>query len=163
MQSQTDLPAEIANAELIHIANPKMILELAAKINDPREIIARYGITTHQFAALRDLPAFRNAYREARAYWESDSNYKERIAVKAGIMVEETLMDIYDLIKDGDTHNAIKMDAFKTLASMAGADGKQKEAQAGGQRVNIAINLGNGTSVEKSVDVPRGTTLEHED
>ena len=55
------------------------------------------------------------------------------------------------------------MDAFKTLASMAGADGKQKEAQAGGQRVNIAINLGNGTSVEKSVDVPRGTTLEHED
>ena len=115
MQSQTDLPAEIANAELIHIANPKMILELAAKINDPREIIARYGITTHQFAALRDLPAFRNAYREARAYWESDSNYKERIAVKAGIMVEETLMDIYDLIKDGDTPTPSKWTPSRPL------------------------------------------------
>jgi hypothetical protein len=147
--------------ELIRLANPKMILELAAGINDPGDVIERYGVTPEQFGRLRDMPAFRSAYREAKAFWEGDSNYKERIAVKAGVMVEETLMDVYDIIKESDTHKSIRMDAFKTLAAMAGTDGKQKEAQHAGQRVNINIRLGNETPVAKVVEVT-GHTIEGE-
>lgn len=156
------LPSVTPTEDLMSRCTPEFISELAAQINEPADILNRHGITGQELGVLKDIPAFKNAYREAKAFWNSDANFKERIAVKAGTLVEGTMLDVYTIIKDADANIASRLDAFKTLASMAGTDGKHKEAAATGQRVSVNITLGKETVTEREVNVKATQAIEPE-
>lgn len=158
-----NLPTHGVDEDLMRRASPQFIAELAAKINEPSDILEKYGISMGEFRFLRELNSFRVAYKEAKLFWNSDANAKERIAVKAGMLVEDTLLDVFDIIKNADANLAARLDAFKQLKEIAGVDARAQAAGAGGgngQRVFIDINFGGASRISRETEVnPVATVL----
>lgn len=156
-----------ASEDLMRRCTPNFIAELAARVNEPALVLEKYGIEPLELKFLRDIPAFRTAYREAAAFWKSDANTKERIAVKAAIMVEDSLFDIFDIVKNADSNLAARLDAFKQLKEIAQVDSKAVAAgmAAGGtgQRISINIKLGGSVVASRETEVVGGLTIEEGD
>ena len=82
------------------------------------------------------------------------------------MLVEDSLLDVYDIIKKADANLAARLDAFKQLKEIAGVDSKSQTAalaNQAGQRVYISIDIGAADPIEREVNVPRGTEIEHEE
>jgi hypothetical protein len=134
---------------------PKVALELASELSSPEDIIGRYGLTTAQFGKLARTPRFKTLYREAKAYWQSDSNARERIKAKSQHLVENALLEIASITHNRTLPAASRIDSFKTLAKMAAVDGSRDEKGVDmGSRIQISINLGNEPSEKVVVDAP---------
>ena len=122
----------------------QMIMELAAKIQEPKDILERYEVSPEDFKKMSAQPTFKKAYAEAKRFWDSDANVRDRIATKAAVLVEDALLDVYTLFKD--TQNAgAKMDAFKTIMKLAKVDGGEQKVEnplGSGQAININIDMG---------------------
>lgn len=133
----------------------QMVAELAAKIQEPNDVLARYGMSKKEFATLSKTPAFKHAYQEAKTFWESDSNAKERIAVKAATMLEDSLLELHTIFHDGAKSGSLRMDAFKqitVLARLNGGEMRDPSGGAAGQQININIDMGGGQSVVATID-----------
>ena len=139
----------------------QMVMELAAGIQPAAQILARYEIDPVDFRTTisRD-PQFRAAFAEAKRFWNSDTNSKERIAVKAQAMVEDSLIELYTLFHDAAKNPTARLEALKTMMKLARVDaGEPKDIPAAsGRAVHIHINMGN-TTVEREVN---HRVLEHE-
>jgi hypothetical protein len=137
----------------------QMVLELAAKIQEPADILARYGLSVEEFAVLRENPAFRAAYKEAKQFWESDSNVRERIATKAATMLEDALLDLHEIMTDRKMAVGSRLEAFKQIAVLAKVNGGEQAAKAGGAggSINIHIDMGaQSVRVEKQAEAIDG-------
>ena len=94
---------------------------------------------------LKSNPLFRAAYKEAKQFWESDTNSKERIAVKAQVMVEDYLLDLGRIFTNPDNNLANRLEAFNKLMKLAKVDGGEPKQESGGgstQAINISIDMG---------------------
>jgi len=115
--------------------------ELASDLIPPADIIERYRISAEDLRVLFKKEHFRNLLREYKLEWASPKNAKERVRVKAMLAVEDGLVDLYNIFKDGGLTAAARMEAYKQLTVLADAAPK-KDAPAEGGRVSITINLG---------------------
>ena len=113
----------------------QMVQELAAKIQEPAAILDRYGLSEADFQLIAATPQFRQAYKEAKAFWESDANTKDRIVRKAQVLVEDALVELYTIFKDRDVHPATRIQAIDRIHNLAKVDG-------GEQRVPLNPNAG---------------------
>lgn len=122
----------------------QMIMELAARIQPASEILARYEIDPVTFQQISKSQQFRAAYAEAKQFWNSDSNAKERIAIKAQAMVEDSLLELHTLFHDAAKNPTARLDALKTMMKLARVDaGEPKEMKdVGGRAVHIHIDMG---------------------
>ena len=146
----TDIPAQ-------------MVMELAAGIQPAAEVLARYEIDPVDFRQhIAKDPQFRAAFAEAKRFWNSDANAKERIAIKAQAMVEDSLLSLHTLFHDATKNPTARIDALKTMMKLARVDaGEQKEINpVAGRSVHIHINMGQ-QHVDREIKDVR--TLEHED
>lgn len=134
----------------------QMVAELAAKIQEPKDILARYDVSEEEFRALSRTPAFRSAYTEAKQFWESNANARERIAVKALAMLEDSLLELHTIFHDGDKTGQVRLDAFKQMSVLAKVNGGEQKAEntRAGQTVNIHIDMGNGQVVTAQAQQP---------
>lgn len=141
------LPAEIQfdNAGALSGSDARLIWEVVANISPLPDILARYGLAQVDFAKkLRD-PMFQAAYKEVRAAWASDLNVQQRIKLKAGLLLEDSLEDLMLIVKDQQMATQPKLDAIKQLGVLAQADGKnQKDGGGSGSRFTVKINIGGG-------------------
>lgn len=124
----------------------QMVAELAAKIQEPKDILERYGVSAEEFSTLSKNPAFRSAYQEAKQFWESDANARDRIAVKSLAMLEDSLLELHNIFHDAQRAGDIRLKAFQQMTVLARVNGGEQKDQAGraGQTVNIHIDMGNG-------------------
>jgi hypothetical protein len=131
----------------------QMVMELAAKIQPVPDILARYDIDPTEFRhKILPDPQFRAAFSEAKRFWNSDTNAKERIAIKAQAMVEDSLLELYTLFHDGAKNPTARIEALKTMMRLARVDaGEPKEATgATGRAVHIHIDMGERT-IEREI------------
>jgi len=118
----------------------QLAMELVADLR-PRDQIARsYGYTPESLIGKLKDPAFGTILREAHKLWHSDSNTKERVRAKAGLLVEDMLLPVLDLFNNPETPSPVKMDSFKSLARIAAVDSVDKNMHEGG-RMSIVINV----------------------
>lgn len=116
--------------------------EIAAEIADVPTILTRYGISAEGFKRKLKDPMFRMAVREAKALWKSDLNVKERIRIKAAMLVEDSLLDVFAIIKNENMPAASKLEAFEKLmktADLAPKTGVQPATAAG---FKVVIQMG---------------------
>jgi hypothetical protein len=134
----------------------QMVAELAAKIQEPDDILDRYGVSRDEFEELKQSDVFRSAYKEAKQFWDSDANIKERIAAKAAYMLEDSLLELHGIFHDASKTGQIRMDAFKQMTVLAKVNGgEQRDQVAGtGQAININIDMGQGKTMHATVEQP---------
>lgn len=148
------LPVELGfNASgALNDTDARLIWELVAEIHKPAEILARHGMVAADLAAkLRDK-MFVTAFREAKSAWKSELNVQQRVRLKAGLLLEDSLMDILLIIKDPLMATVHKLEATKQLTNMADV-GKQKPGVEGqGSAFKLTINLGDNSPKSVTID-----------
>jgi hypothetical protein len=126
--------------------------EIAAEISDIPSICTRYGMSMSDFKGKLKDPMFRMAIREAKALWKSDLNVKERIRLKAAFLVEDSILDIFAIIKNENMPAASKLEAFEKLmktADMAPKAGASNSPAAG---FKVVIQMGDSPAQQVQID-----------
>lgn len=139
-------------------SDQRLIWELVANITPAKDVLARHGLTPADLAAKRNDKLWAGAYREAKAFWDSNANVRERIKQKAGMLLEDSLEDLFLIVKDPQMAASLKMEATKQLATLAGAAQHKPSDVGGGSQFKLVINVGDGT---KKVTID-GHALEHQ-
>lgn len=128
-------PTPIANQP-----DTRLAWELVAQIAPLPDILRRWSMTYEQLKAkLRD-PMFRSMVTETKKIWKSELNTKERIRIKSQLLVEDSLLDVYQIVSNDQLSPQARVDAFEKLAKIGDLMEKDK-TQTTGERVTININL----------------------
>jgi hypothetical protein len=158
---------------VINAFTNEMIFELVAKIDEPDDVIKRYGLETKDLQKLKKDPQFQLAYKEASKFWHGASNARERITQKSLAMLEDGLLALHGIASNAGLNPGQRLDALAQIAKLAKMDGGERvliseggAAGISGPSVQVTINLANagGEKIEKVItDMPQPVTLEHED
>ena len=135
----------------INGTDAQLVWELVAQISPTSEVLARYGLTPQDLRSKLKDRMFRSAYREARTLWHSDMNVEQRIRLKAKYMIEDSILDLFKILKDPNTPSNVKLEAFSTLAKVAELTNVKKDA-AESRPFSIAINFQNHPSDRVIID-----------
>lgn len=137
----------------------QLALEVVSKLEGLDVILERHGMSQEEMKRLLQEPSFRQQLREANCYWNSPAGMKDRVRFKTGMLIEDSIMDIYEMMNDTSTTAQARLDAFKMLARMANMEDPQKTEIASmrqtedladtGKKVVVNINLG---SAEASIN-----------
>jgi hypothetical protein len=150
-----NLPATIPNAPEASLTlenlSPMIAAELAAGLSDAKTLRARYGLSLEQWKMLGQNKAFRQMLGEAIAKFKGDLNAGARITLKAEILLEDVMPELYHLAKRSETPASERINAVKQLAALAGRGEKKgdENARAGsGFVLNINVGKGQGVTIE---------------
>ena len=143
-------PAELTpTAQRGNDHDAKMAMELVSDIRPRSEVAAAYGYSPAQLKNKINNESFRVILREAKRLWSADANSKDRARLKAGMLVEDSLLDIYEIVTDKGATPAVRNQSFQNLAKVAGLDQPQKGGEGAGLR--IVFNMPSG---EQEVSLP---------
>jgi hypothetical protein len=132
-------------ANVVEAQDAQLIWELTADITPKSQVLLRYGLSLADLKAKMRDPMFRQALREAKKLWGSDLNVKQRVALKAAFIVEDSLIDLLKMIKDPQMPPQAKLDAFKKLAEVSQLTQQQKGQDT--EKHMIQINIGGAAPV----------------
>jgi len=130
------LPVEPAEATLIW--------DLVRAIRPPAEVLQLHGLTVREFATKQADPLFVSAYRQAKQFWLSDSNIRERIKLKSAALLEDSIEHVGAVVQSKDTGALAKLDAVEKLGKLSDSwdTARRQQGAAQAQQVNITIDLG---------------------
>ena len=120
--------------------------ELAVGLLPLPDILKRFDMTSEQLRQLLKVPEFRGMVSQYKREWHEAANAKERIRLKAAVMVEENLIELHRIFNDIELNPTARMDAFKQMTNLADVQ-PSKDASASGPRFNLTLNLGNDSPV----------------
>lgn len=118
----------------------RLAAELVANLRSRKDVAAAYGYTPAELKAKFKDPAFRKVLQETKELWTSDANVKERIRAKAGLLVEDALLDIFHIITDPEVNASTRVSSFDSLAKAADVASPSKGGE-GGSGFKVIINL----------------------
>ena len=127
----------------------RLAREIARDLSPVDMVREKFGLSEEDYARLIKSPIFQMRLEEELAIWNaSDSmSVAERIRVKAGTMIEESLFEVYEMIHDKNQPMVGKIRALEWASRMAGIGEDRNGAQAGGlagdaSRINFNIFIG---------------------
>lgn len=111
----------------------------AHDMESDEDLCATYNLTPLQLESLRKTPQYREQYRRfATEIQQRGTTFR----IKAQLAAEELLVDAFQMAKTSTTPAAVRLDAMKWLANVAGlSEAKDKAATAPTIPVQININL----------------------
>src|SRR5262245_5743222 len=88
-------------------------------------VLKKYRMDTQTYEKILDLPFFQRRLEEELAVWNgSDSgSIRQRIAAKAATVIEESLLEVFDLVHDKNQPLSGKVEALKFAARLASMEG----------------------------------------
>lgn len=128
----------------INDVDSQLSIELASEISPLKDILTRHGITAKQLRIKLKDPHFQNMFKEAKRVWNSDLSVRDRIKIKSAVLVEDSLIKLYQIFNNEDLAAPARLEAFKSMAKVAEVYEVPKSPTAVGERVSININLGDG-------------------
>lgn len=140
------IPASLANSPDLNSGDAQLIWELVSNISPKAEVLGRHGLDARGLVKRSNNPMFRSAYQEAKRLWSSDLNVQERIKLKAAYMLEDSLPDLFKIIKDDSQPGAAKLEAIEKLGKLSQVMVQKATGQ--GERHTIVINVGDTKPVE---------------
>lgn len=140
----------------------RLAVELAVGISPVKEILKRHGLTSIQLKSKMADSGFRSMVKEARRVWNSDLSAKERIRLKSQILVEDSLLGLYQLFHDSNLSASARLDAFKAMSKTADVDTPEKVVGPTGGRVVLNLNFGN-VDKQPPIDVKAVVEADGED
>lgn len=107
------------------------------------DILKRFELTKDQLKLMLKDPQFRNMVRQFKREWNEASNSKERIRLKAALMVEDNLLALHQMFNNIDMNPGARLDAFKHMVNLADVTPRQEEAT--GPKFQLTLNMGEQT------------------
>lgn len=137
--------------EAINGVDARLIWDLVSNMRRPEDTLKSYGLEAGDLAIKAQNPLFASAYREAERVWKSDMNIQTRIRLKAAFLLEDSLMSLFNIIRqDGIGVNA-KLEAIEQLTKISTVANVPKE-NAATEKHNITINIGGATPIITTVE-----------
>lgn len=124
--------------------------ELAAELSEPEDIRKRYGLTIAQWNKLKSNPMFKGMVLDALKTFRGPLAAGARITKKAEIMLEDSMVDLYTIIKNDQTPSDSRIKAINQLAELAGRGKGVAGADPNAPKVagfTLNINVGDGKNV----------------
>ena len=119
----------------------RLIWDLVSNIRPRGDVLASYGLTIQDLQAKAQNGLWAGAYREAERVWKSDMNIKTRIQLKASFLLEDSLLTLFNIIRqDGVSINS-KLEAIEQLTKISTVTNVPKENGVT-EKHNITINIG---------------------
>lgn len=137
-----NLPQTVSEFNAITDTDSRLAIELAVQIRPIAELLIHYNLSRVELAAKLKESMFRDMVKQAKTLWHSDLNIKERIRLKSQVLVEDSLLSIFQIIHDANNAIPAKLDAFKQLSRVAEVDAPDHKQGATGDRFTVQINLG---------------------
>jgi hypothetical protein len=131
----------IASVGAMSQSDQTLIWELVANINPAADILKRHGLTVADLRAKQRDKLWAAAYREAKVFWESNAGVRERIKQKAGMLLEDALMDIQLIIKDPMIPTVHKLEATKQLGQLSQTSNPKTQPGEVGAGFKLTINI----------------------
>ena len=119
--------------------------EIAREIIPYDAILKKFKLDTQTYERVFDMPFFQRRLEEELAVWNgSDStSIRARVAAKAATVIEESLMEVYDLIHDKSQPLSGKVEALKFAARLASmGEGNQVDTS---EKIIFNISIGGST------------------
>ena len=118
--------------------HPRMAFDVALGVEDEETIRDRYDLTPTAFSHIITQPSFR---AELATHYSVLRETGATFAVKAKLIAEEKLEDMYKIISDAMVDPKVRMETWKAVTKAAGLEERvDKGIVANGQTVNIQIN-----------------------
>lgn len=121
----------------LHVPS-EMVAEIAAGLEDPKDIAFRYGVAGQSWEDLKKWVPFQNAVAAQKAEFEK-SGYTFK--VKAKVLTEDVFEDAYRVARANNTTLLQKLEFIKIGAKLADMEPKQSTQAAAGPGFSITINL----------------------
>jgi hypothetical protein len=156
--SEQNNPVETpVNVELLA---SRLAREVARDLVPIDQICERYKIDDDTYERILRHPLFQQRLQEEVDIWNASTPraITERISAKAATMIEESLIEVYELVHDKNQPMSAKIEALKWASKLAGVGERETKDLIPGERVRFNIFIGDKkVSLEKEV-VP--TTIE---
>jgi hypothetical protein len=122
----------------------RLAREIAADLYDIETILKNNNINSDQWSVISADPRFSTLLQAEVEAWNAASNTHERTKLKAGMLMEEWLLEANARLHDGKETLAAKTEVAKLLARLAGMGVERGDPTGGmgGERFQITINLG---------------------
>lgn len=117
-------------------------MELVANLRPRKDILTRYQLTENDIAAKARNPEWQSRFKEIHQIWNSDKNFKERIAAKAAFLLEDSLVHVYKIISGTGSTAQAKLAAVEQLTKISGVAAQSKDGVPTGGGTRITINFG---------------------
>lgn len=131
------LALPIDDAFLMRLAH-----ECARDVYPLDDILTLFKLDENYFEEyIRNHPIFMRYFAEAAQMWGAASNFKERSALKAGILFEEWLTECNVLLHDREQPLAAKVTLGQMLARISGVEKEKGAGVQAGERVIVNIDL----------------------
>lgn len=112
--------------------------ELATRLYPIADTLVRFGLDKAQLQHLMQDPQFRHQVKEYKREWESPLSAKERVRIKASIMVEDSLLELHRIFHDVAMNPQARLDAFKQAVNLADM---QPKANAQPEQTKFTLNI----------------------
>lgn len=122
-------------------ADARLAWELVAGISSVGDIMRRHGLTFDDLDAKKRDPVFSNMLEQYRKHWNSELSVNQRVALKAALLTEDSLLDVYAIIKDTEASPGQKLEAFGALAKAGEVGAQRKDTGGVATPVHITINV----------------------
>ena len=117
---------------------PRLSFDVALGIEDEETIRGRYGYTEKEFNNILTQPSFR---KELATHYSVLRETGATFAVKAKLIAEEKLEDMYQIISNPLIDPKVRMETWKAVTKAAGLEeSKDKNSNVNTQTVQICIN-----------------------
>ena len=123
-------------------ASSRLALDLAMGIKNPKAIADDYGMPHQELVQrIQTDKAFARQVSEYRRIWLSPTNAAERVRIKAAVLAEDGLMEVWALIVDDTLNPSVRLDAHKHISKLADVEPRREDAQSG-PTFSLTLNLG---------------------
>lgn len=150
-----NLPTTVAEFNAIDDSDSRLAIELALQIRSIPDVLKTYSLARSDLARKLRQPMFRDMVKQAKILWNSDLSIKERIRLKSQVLVEDSLLSIFQIVHAADNAIPAKLDAFKQLSKIAEVEAPERKQNEIGSRFTVHINLGDNIApvvIEGSTD-----------
>jgi hypothetical protein len=136
--------------------------EIAQDINTIESILEQYRIPASTWEKIKDSPRFQAILQRELAVWNSAQNTNERVKIKSGAIVEESLSNLHVELNNNQTPLTARTELLKTLTRLAGMGLEKAEVAGAGERFTVTINMGadNQLKFEKDLKVVSPTVID---
>ena len=138
MANPPPVTTEVTDTTISQIAR-----EVARDIIPIDAVLRKFKLDTQTYDKIFDLPYFQRRLEEELAVWNGSDSHtiRARIAAKAASVIEESLLEVFDLIHDKSQPLSGKVEALKFAARLAsmGEGAVDPSAVDGKVIINIAF------------------------
>lgn len=159
----TSNPSTVATQAQSGLDQPKMAAlaaELGAKLLPTEEILKRFGLDVIDLRKLLQDPQFRHMVSDFRREWNSPMSAKDRIKLKALLMVEDNLLTLHTLFNNAQTNPTARLSAFDQMVKLADAAPKKEGIEGGGGGFHLTLNLGPHATKPFTIDAETQATID---